>query len=63
MNNELLLNAIAKHISLTEAERQQLLAVLLYKKVKKKQFLSIVLNTVYQFQEQFCFIEVKVLTS
>jgi len=39
MNQELLLKAIAKHISLTEAEQQQLLSVLLYKKVKKKQFL------------------------
>ena len=39
MNHELLLNAIAKRISLTETEQQQLLSVLLYKKVKKKQFL------------------------
>jgi len=39
MNQELLLNAIAKHVTLTEAEQQQLLSVLSYKKVKKKQFL------------------------
>lgn len=40
MNNELLLNAIAKHVTLTDAEQQQLLSVLLSKKVKKKQFLT-----------------------
>ena len=39
MNQELLLKAIAKHISLTEAEQQQLLSLLSYKKIKKKQFL------------------------
>lgn len=39
MNSDLLLNAIAKHISLTPEEQQQLIAVLALKKVKKKQFL------------------------
>ena len=39
MNYDLLLNSIAKHISLTEEEIKQLTAVLSFKKVKKKQFL------------------------
>ncbi|MGF2414134.1 Crp/Fnr family transcriptional regulator [Ferruginibacter sp.] len=39
MQPDLLLNAIAKHISLTQDEQQQLIAVLAFKKVKKKQFL------------------------
>ncbi|MGG9963710.1 Crp/Fnr family transcriptional regulator [Ferruginibacter sp. SUN106] len=39
MQPDLLLSAIARHISLTAEEQQQLIAVLSFKKVKKKQFL------------------------
>ncbi|GAB2814627.1 Crp/Fnr family transcriptional regulator [Ferruginibacter profundus] len=39
MQPDLLLHAIARHISLTAGEQDQLIAVLSYKKVKKKQFL------------------------
>jgi CRP/FNR family transcriptional regulator, anaerobic regulatory protein len=39
MQYDLLLSAIAKHISLTAEEQQQLIGVLSFKKVKKKQFL------------------------
>ena len=39
MYSDLLLSAIAKHISLIAEEQQQLIAVLSFKKVKKKQFL------------------------
>ena len=39
MDYNLLLAGIAKHISLTEEEQQQLIAALLFKKIKKRQFL------------------------